>query len=505
MIENNKLLQVIKDNFLLPVQAIRLRYLPLLMIYFAYGASTFSGIAESFYVKEHLNLTAEALLMISVWVSLPWTIKMVFGQFADSLPLFGNARKSYIFIAAALMAIQSLCMAAIAGDWHYITNIGSKETLYFASSVIGIIGVVLQDVVADAMSVEVVEREGRSEEDIKSELAMVQLLGRLFLMGAIFLVSGLGGWLADIYSYQTIFLMTLIIPVISITGVLLVKLDKQIFKPVNKQVLYSGLVFAVWVVSMGFADVTYAQEIILIVSLSVVIFLLSRVIKEVDQDVLKAIICAAIVIFVFRVTPGVGPAAQWWQIDVLGFDKSFFGVLNQIGSGLAIAGLWFGARLITQKPIGLILVVLTLVNTMLAFPLIGMYYGLHEWTMEYFGFGARTIALVDTAIASPFAQLSMVPMLALIAIHAPKGNAATWFALMASFMNLALTAGTLLSKLFNQIWVVTREVKDAAGQIISTADYSELGTLLWITTCLGFVLPMGAVLLLLRKDLGLKK
>src|SRR3990167_6440386 len=96
------------EIFLQPLKALRLRYVPLLMIYFAYGCSTFSGIGESFFVKEHLNLSAAGLLMIGVWVSLPWNIKMVFGQFVDSIPFFKSTRRSYIFLAAALIACGSI-------------------------------------------------------------------------------------------------------------------------------------------------------------------------------------------------------------------------------------------------------------------------------------------------------------------------------------------------------------------------------------------------------------
>ena len=56
---------------------------------------------------------------------------------------------------------------------------------------------------------------------------------------------------------------------------------------------------------------------------------------------------------------------------------------------------------------------------------------------------ARTIAFVDAAASSPFVQLSMVPLLTLTAYYAPPGHRATWFALMASLMNLALVAGSV--------------------------------------------------------------
>ena len=66
-----------------------------------------------------------------------------------------------------------------------------------------------------------------------------------------------------------------------------------------------------------------------------------------------------------------------------------------------------------------------------------------------FGFGARTIAIIDTADDVALCELSMIPLLTLIAIYAPAGHRATWFALMASLMNLALVAGALQTKYLN--------------------------------------------------------
>ena len=50
-------------------------------------------------------------------------------------------------------------------------------------------------------------------------------------------------------------------------------------------------------------------------------------------------------------------------------------------------------------------------------------------------------------------------MLAWIANSAPERLKATYFAVMASFTNLALSASQLLTKYLNQIYVVTREVQ----------------------------------------------
>jgi hypothetical protein len=60
---------------------------------------------------------------------------------------------------------------------------------------------------------------------------------------------------------------------------------------------------------------------------------------------------------------------------------------------------------------------------------------------------------------------------------------------MASLMNIALSAGGLLSKYLNQIFVITREVIQD-GKVISHANYSQLGDLLWIVIGVGFIVPI---------------
>jgi hypothetical protein len=82
-------------------------------------------------------------------------------------------------------------------------------------------------------------------------------------------------------------------------------------------------------------------------------------------------------------------------------------------------------------------------------------------------------------------------MLAWIAQNAPAHLKATFFAVMASFTNLALSLSNLGTKYLNQIYIVTREVKDpATGAISIPADYSELGILLITVTLIGLFLPL---------------
>ena len=115
-----------------------------------------------------------------------------------------------------------------------------------------------------------------------------------------------------------------------------------------------------------------------------------------------------------------------------------------------------------SRSIAYIVVLLTLASGVLALPNIGLYYGIQNWTARLTGgvVDARFIAIIETTLESPLGQVAMIPLLTWIARNAPADLKATFFAVMASFTNMALTASSLLTKYLNQIFLVTREVKD---------------------------------------------
>jgi hypothetical protein len=255
----------------------------------------------------------------------------------------------------------------------------------------------------------------------------------------------------------------------------------------GQSLAWCRLAFGAVVASLGLGGVPFAQEIIFVISMAVVCAMLVFVTRELDHKSRMVILYAAIIIFAFRATPTAGQGYFWFTLDVLKFDEAFYGVLGQTGAVIAIIAMWFLAKQITQYSVAWVLFWIAVVGSILSLPSIGLYFGLHEWTERMFGFGARTIAIVDVVATSPFAQLSMIPLLTLTAYYAPEGHRATWFALMASLMNLALIAGQLQTKYLNQMFAVSR------------GEYGELGVLLIVVTVLGLVVPLTAILLFGRR------
>jgi hypothetical protein len=513
----------------------RWSYLPPLLVYAAAGISGLTGIVGTFFVKEYLSLSAEFLAALAFWAGIPWALKMPLGHLVD---LIWRFKSVLVFIGAGMITASLLIMLGLLADPETMAQTMPVEAWFVVSALLAPVGYVVQDVVADAMTVEAVPRvdaQGEPFDPTTRRLmhTTMQTLGRVAIIGGGIFVALLNVLLFDgvdempeaekVATYIRVYELALLIPVISVLGVVLGGWTKWrrvqqlrgegfaeheardlAFGVVEKTdpnwwILGGSLVFVVFTISMGLADVPYNKEIIFGGSMAIILFLMSRLVRVLDADAKRVLVGTAVIIFIYRAMPTPGAGQTWWMIDQLGFDQQFLAVLSLIGSTLTLLGMFIFRRFMAERSIAYVIVFLTLVGTVLYMPIVGMYYGLHEWTASMTGgvVDARFIAVVDTALESPLGQIAMIPMLAWIANSAPANLKATFFAVMASFTNLALSASQLGTKYLNQIFTVTREVKDRATETISVpADYSELGWLMLTAMLLGLILPLVAVVLI---------
>ena len=260
--------------------------------------------------------------------------------------------------------------------------------------------------------------------------------------------------------------------------------------------MIGGLVFVLFTLGIGLSQIPYGQEIIFLGSLAIIVYLIAGMTSALTPEMRITLVGTALVIFMFRAVPTPGPSIAWWVIDELKFDQYFISVLTLLSGALSLVGMFVFRRFMAEKSITFVIGMLAIFSTILALPTLGMYYGLHHWTSAMTGgiVDARFIALVDAAVESPLGQLAMIPMLAWIARSAPENLKATYFAVMASFTNLALSASQLGTKYLNEIYIVTREVRDPVTGIVKVAaDYSQLGSILTICLVLNLLFPFIAV------------
>ncbi len=514
---------------------LRLSYLPPLMVYMAAGISGLTGIVGTFFVKEYLGLPASFLAALGFWAGIPWALKMPLGHLVD---IIWRWKSGLIYLGAGLIAMSLLIMVGLLSEREAMVAIMPAEAWFVLSALLAPVGYVTQDAVADAMTVEAVPRVDENGAPIapatrKLMNTTMQTLGRVAIIGGTVLVAFINLYLftgvhhlppAEIaHIYRNVYLMALAIPLISVLGVVSAMVIKrrnarrlrhqgytrgEVAAMLNQRgepttpnwwILGGSLLFVVFTLAVGLGGMSYSAEIVFTGSFAIVAFLIVKLTRALEPEARATLVGTAIVIFVFRAVPSPGAGVTWWMIDELGFDQQFLSVLSLIGSALTLAGMFLFRRFMAERSIAYVVGFLTLAGFLLALPIVGLYYGLHQWTAAMTGglVDARTIVIVDTTLESPLGQISMIPMLAWIANSAPANLKATYFAVMASFTNLALSLSQLGTKYLNEIFIVTREVRDgASGAIRVPADYSQLGDLLIIQVLLGLALPFAAILLM---------
>ncbi len=212
--------------------------------------------------------------------------------------------------------------------------------------------------------------------------------------------------------YKQVYLMALAIPFVSVLGVGVAwmlqrrhkaALIQQGFSPAqakemvnvrgdgseatkpNWWILGGSLVFALFTVTVGLGGFPYSEEIVFVGSMAIVLFLMARLVRELEPDKRFTLVGTAVVVFIFRAIPGTGPGATWWMIDQLKFDQQFLSILSLIGSTLTLAGMFVFRRFMAERSIAYVVGFLTVIGTVLTLPVVSMFYGLHEWTARMTG------------------------------------------------------------------------------------------------------------------------
>ena len=516
--------KIIDRLFVDLIRHFRWTFIPPLLVYLAAGLSGITGIAGTFFVKEYLNLSAAYLAGLAFWAGLPWAFKIPIGHLVD---LIWRWKSILVLIGAAMIASSITMMLLIITQPEFMGAYMPIEYWFVTSVILSPCGYVLQDAVADAMSVDAVpthDQNGQTLSDHKQKdlHTTMQTLGRAVLMCGLIGVSLINIYLFDgiehllrtekLVIYSTFFKVAFVIPAISISGVALFSMQQYLKKSkpnehqatgnkagphssteINYRYLYGGAGFALLALVVGLGAPVFSQEIVFVGSMAIVLFLMKELLSNIEPQKARLIVGTAIIIFVFRAVPVVGPGLTWFEIDRLQFSASFISVLGLIASVLTLLGMLILRPLIATQSISNIVIWLSILSIFLALPNIGLYYGIHNWTAELTNgvVDAQFIAIIDTAAESPFGQIAMIPMLAWIAQNAPPSLKATFFAVMASFTNLALSCSGLLTKYLNMIFEVTREVREAdTGTVLVSENYTELGNLLICVSFLGLALPL---------------
>src|SRR5512145_2342636 len=169
------------------------------MVYVAAGVSGLTGIVGTFFVKEHLGISAAFLAAIGFWAGIPWALKMPVGHVVD---LIWRWKALLVWLGAGMIAASLLIMIGLISHTDALRAVMSAERWYVLAALLAPTGYMIQDSVADAMTVEAVPRvdgngQPYDEAARKSMHTTMQTLGRVALIGGLALVAA-----ANIYLFH---------------------------------------------------------------------------------------------------------------------------------------------------------------------------------------------------------------------------------------------------------------------------------------------------------------
>ncbi len=163
-----------------------------------------------------LNLRTGEISAISAIISLPWSLKPLFGLLTDYVPLLGYRRKSYLLGATLATTVGLLVLMVIPFD---LTNLRSILGWIFVAT----LGVAFADVVVDALSVHTGQKYG-----ITGRLQAIQW-GAMYT--ATILTGTIGGYLSQHRLPHVGFLICAVLAGVSFLMALLLVHEVRVLPP----------------------------------------------------------------------------------------------------------------------------------------------------------------------------------------------------------------------------------------------------------------------------------
>src|SRR3990172_11882534 len=119
----------------------RLSYLPPLMVYMAAGISGLTGIVGTFFVKDHIGLSAAFLAALGFWAGIPWALKMPLGHLVD---LVWRWKSGLVFLASPLIAASLAIMIGLLASPDAMRQMMRAEAWFVLSALLAPVGYVVQ-------------------------------------------------------------------------------------------------------------------------------------------------------------------------------------------------------------------------------------------------------------------------------------------------------------------------------------------------------------------------
>jgi folate/biopterin transporter len=410
--------------------------LAIVTIYFVEGALGLARLAQSYLLKDELQLGPAELSAVTGLFVLPWTIKPVYGFLSDGFPLFGYQRKSYL-IAAGLLGGISYGVLGITGLWEGIpaatATSGTVVALLVSSACIA-----FSDVVADGI---VVTRTRQAKDDPAVAGGLQSLCWGAAALGGLLSFSGS---LLEVMSVRSIFGITAVLPFL--VALIAVGMDEKpvVKNPDNDNTLIEGVKEQV--------DTLWGA------------------LRQ------PSIWKPALFIFLWQSTPTTDGAFFFFLTNDLQFGPEFLGRVRLVTAGAGLVGVWLYNQYFKTVKIKDIL----FWSTLASFPLGMLPVLLITHVNRDFGIPDSALIYGDDVALAALGQISFMPTLVLAARLCPPGVEAVLFATLMSIFNGAGTVGTEIGALMTKWAGITDSNFDNLAWLTIICNITSLWPLIFI-------------------------
>lgn len=403
------------------------------LLYFVQGLFGISKIAISFYYKDVLNLSPFQLTIITCITAIPWIMKPLYGFISDSYPLFGYKRKSYLILSSLLGSISWVIMA----NFVSLINMGQMETgiitliysVYFVT--LSYIGLGVSDVLVDAIAVnKLLEKNNKSS--IQTMFWVSSSLGGI-------ISSYFSGYLLQKHGIAFVFYLSAVIPLI--TAVISVFLKE----PLNYKIQYMRV------------------DTIQLLKMKI-----KKILNTLSQ---KTILYPLMFLMLLNVMPKIGAVMFYFEVNKLGFQPEFFGMIGVASSISSLIGIVLYNQKLKSTPPCTILKWSCIIGSVLGMlPLM-----LVTHVNRLIGIPDAWFSILDDIVLSIFSQIIIMPILVLAAQICPPGVEGMLYATITSANNLSNNIGKLLGGILTNMLGVTND------------NFTNLSWLIVITNLFGLV------------------
>lgn len=377
-------------------------------IYFVEGALGLARLAQTFLLKDELHLGPAELSATLGILTLPWTIKPLYGFLSDGFPIFGYRRRSYLVLAGG---VGFLSYAFLAWGTSLIPEGASQNSILtatIASFLLSSASIAFSDVVADGIVVQKTREAATRGDDPAIAGGLQSLCWGSAAIGAL-ISAYFSGSLLESMSPSDVFGIASILPLL--VGAMSLLIEEE---PVNDAATANG-------------ETTN--------TISPIKQQISSLWSALSQPTIYKPI---LFLFLWKATPTSDGAMLYFLTDDIGFGPEFLGRVRLVTAASSLLGVWLYQQYLRRVPIKDVLLWTSVISVPLGLTqllLISHYNRVLGIPDGAFVFG-------DDVVLSILGEMAFLPTLVLAARLCPPGVEAVLFATLMSIYNGAGTVGT---------------------------------------------------------------